>query len=652
MMSDYVESSFKQRKINDYEKKYMPSDESLKGLFVTGQREKEIRDSLNATEDIFIERYSEEEIPKEQLENRIEEEYKKNHDGVLLSSFQKGKRANASQKKIKNQKRLRKEMELFVNRKEEDRAVTSEYLNEKDADSLKKHYKSAEQKEFLQNWIIGYDKEEEVDKVRKDSLATEEGNDRFREYNRFMLEMVNDKVDYSYASDKQFLSRLAEKYDSICRFASLRVVLNEYDASGPDAYPDFLSRSELRARVEHYEGLKAHYEDMMRLISSPYYALLSRVDLVLGGIKDEKIKDYIKLYEKCRNSIYAKGASAQKEYEKILDRYRKEAAQESVKTLHELGDEVGFGPLNIDESVTQEDAENAGAEMMDKVYENKKSKLIASYPLYTPEFFDKVPPFTGDSLIEGMGPESLMLFESKFKEILSIGEYNGTVLDKAVAEKTSGLIEEYSAARREYLADEGAFSLIKMFVDGLGFDMQNPEFQKTPEYKTLDQFSKTTVYDKLRGRITEDRKKMFESLINVFECLTDNGISISEKYEERLKKKGDKEIEENTPEGGYPELTLNGKEYTLYVSEDVPEELKGKDIRLKGEEGRALEAEIEEISELNREIIKYNLMLKGHGDERGMMYRVLKGRILKKREMHFEAIRKILEKNGIGKDKR
>ena len=196
-MSDYVESSFKQRKISDYEKKYMPSDESLKGLFVTGQREKEIRDSLNATEDIFIERYSEEEIPKEQLENRIEEEYKKNHDGVLLSSFQKGKRANASQKKIKNQKRLRKEMELFVNRKEEDRAVTSEYLKEKDADSLKKHYKSAEQKEFLQNWIIGYDKEEEVDKV-KDSLARE-GNDRFRQYNRFMREMVNDKEDYSYA---------------------------------------------------------------------------------------------------------------------------------------------------------------------------------------------------------------------------------------------------------------------------------------------------------------------------------------------------------------------------------------------------------------------------------------------------------------------
>ena len=51
-------------------------------------------------------------------------------------------------------------------------------------------------------------------------------------------------------------------------------------------------------------------------------------------------------------------------------------------------------------------------------------------------------------------------------------------------------------------------------------------------------------------------------------------------------------------------------------------------------------------------MLKYNLMLKGHGDERGMMYRVLKGRILKKREMHFEAIRKILEKNGIGKDKR
>ena len=645
-MPDYTESSFRQRSVSRLEDKYVHQPQSVEGLFVQGTREQEMRRDIVTSKDIFAQRYSEEEIPQEAIEKRVEEEYSKSHEGKLLSGLQKGKRASSAKKKIKNQKRLRKEMQIYIERREDDRKISLEYLSDEQAEELKKRYKTEEQQEFLQNWIIGYDTLDEVDKVRSGLAGSE--FDRFRQYRYFLNEMVKDEQDYSYKSDKEFLSRLAEKYDAICRYASLGVALKELQEAGPDAYPDFLSISELRAKVEYYKGLKEHYDDRMRLMALPYYVLVSRGDLTADSKKDKALTDYIAQYEKCKNSQYAKGLSVNKEYEKILKKHRKESAQESVGLYKELCDGVGMEKLEVEESISEEETVKAAQKLTDKIFANKKKQILKKYPKKTIDFFDKIPPFTGDSLVDGMGPDSLRLYESKFKQILTDGKYNGVALKKAVVVKASELIEEYAGIRREYLADENAWTVVRQLAGGIGFDMNNPEFQKSEEYEILKSYGSLADPEQLSAQLNTDRSKLFESLTAVFELLADNGYVISEKYEERLEKEGEKTITENTPEGGYPEFKLNGRSYKLYMKEGVMGELAGKELTLKGKDGQALKEEITELTAVDKEMLKYKLMFKGESDERGMMYRIYTAKALEQRKEHILNIRSILDKNGLG----
>ena len=196
-MDAYVKSEFKIRVLEEESKRYSETEslERMDQIFGQDQVIEQMQKSRTmSADDIFRDRYSEELIPGEKLEEKVDDTYQLISRGKKLSSMQKGKRAKSAEKKIINQRHLRKEQEMMEERRKSDNEFYLNYMVEGALDNVEKEYTDENQLNALRQWTVYTSKHDSSDKDHESVaryLLTPERKVSFSQECEFILKTVN-----------------------------------------------------------------------------------------------------------------------------------------------------------------------------------------------------------------------------------------------------------------------------------------------------------------------------------------------------------------------------------------------------------------------------------------------------------------------------
>ena len=378
-MGELQESKFKKK---TFEKK-MEWEEitagDFKQLFGDGSRFSEMGKTLNDWKDKFTKNhFSEQLVPNKKLEERIDRSYKANFRNKTISSLTKGKRAKKTVKKVLLQKHLLDEQQRFLDKKKQERADVLKYFDRskiKDPEALRRLYRTNEDLEAVSEW--GTRENEKGELTINYALFSGSPLVRMQEYQRILLE-VDNKIRperFQYDSDRDFASGYARKYRMLCKACAAMPFLRKYLSYHKDHNLRAFPAARIYAKLLCLQELKAHYEDKMELLTSPFYALIARKDLKgLSGPDKEKalkqeikstwFRNYIRLYHKVSSSKIGKGADLkaffrmrEREYENTHLRLEDEpAARESFNApevpqqeVKEKDEEVPVREMNAEQ---------------------------------------------------------------------------------------------------------------------------------------------------------------------------------------------------------------------------------------------------------------------------------------------------------------
>ncbi len=637
-MPDYQESIFRKRQKNkfvEYGNLQRDKGESFWGQDMALRNvEKTVSGS---SIDIFKERYAEEKIPKEGLENRVSDTYTAARSNKTLSNMQKGKRAESAYRKIERQRNLLNEQKLFIKKRQDDKEFVLSMLTEEREKELSSRIGSEDEMNLLRNWGIMREEDDDYDELRL-GISVGEVHNRNYIYYEICKEMDSDTTDYSYSSDDEFVSKFAQKYDAIVRYAATRYIINKYEED-PEL-SNKLSLSRLQAKVEYFEALKEDYEDRMELLSSPYYTLLSKKDIEnLPADSDESMREYAALYRKLSENRFGKGRNKQKDLLALYKEKKKAMVKTDKKRFETVTEGMGINWKDKktwsgkpgDDEEKKEQKETKKKDVIIKAFENKKKWIAAKYPNDDTAFLKEVRPDVGDYLAEGVDNASLLAYESKMLEILDKGTIDGQKLTKSHLTKIKKSVSDYVKARREHLSAMEAGYAVSYFVDGTGFDMLNPEFRKTEEYKnimSLDGGGVPVSVEKLKSGLYN---AYIESMYSVFCDIEKMGYKISQKYSEISSDKEKRILEDektnrksqNMPED-FPRFTINGKKFISYERSNLSVDLAGKELKVNKKEEKKVFAAIEEYTELEKKELILNRAYFGNGGEKSLVYGVYK----------------------------
>ena len=625
---DYQESSFLQRNKNKYTHVDKMSKESAEQILGFDREYSVVEESmLGSTVDMFGERYKEEIIPKNTLKERIGVTYTEARNSKVLSHMKKGKRADSAYKKLERQKNLMNEQKIFLERRKSDREFTEELMDEKAEKKMSDGLYEEEAKEMFRYWGLSHDEDMEQDELNSALYDSDKRSLNYN-YNKMFLEMDKDTTDFSYSSDKQFVSQFAKKYDAISRYASLRYALRKFEEE-PDMAED-VSLSRMQAKVEYFEALKEDYEDRMKLISSPYYTLLSKSDIKKGvpeDSDDDALKEYISLYQKLSQNRFGKGKNKITDFMKLYKEKAIAMAETDKERLNKDIDGLGIPFDKMDEK--SEGFSDVQKEVLSNAYTTKKQQILNSYSKNDEKFLGETEPVIGKSLQEGLDKKSLIGYEQKMLEILQ----KGTICGKKIADKHMSdimtYLQEYVKQRRQHISANTASKQISYLSQGKGFDVDNPYFKKTKEFKKLKKLMFDDYLNAMQDDVSKISGEYLNSMYNFFIKLSDLGYPISDKYGMPSKEKEEEVLKHiktsrvnQHKDPDFSVITINGKQFTSYERSALSDSLKGKTFTVEGKKGEQLLKDMEKLSEFERTDSILSDMYLGEGGDKSLFYGV------------------------------
>nr|MCR5773995.1 hypothetical protein [Lachnospiraceae bacterium] len=225
-MSDLNQTTFQKReyaKENDWQEITKEDYESIVGLDMHADR---LQSDMGMQMDsYFNERFGEQVIPKKRLKEKIDEAHDQTFKNRSVGFMEKGKRAKSASKKISLQRHMQKEQHTYIDMRNDDRKQMMRYFDRskvENIDTVNEVYRSQEEKEALQDWLIEVDSHKN-NKINYGLLSSDE-DVRVKEYKHILKEVGKLNVRaFAYSSDKEFASKFAAKYNVLSKATSASI---------------------------------------------------------------------------------------------------------------------------------------------------------------------------------------------------------------------------------------------------------------------------------------------------------------------------------------------------------------------------------------------------------------------------------------------
>ena len=644
---------------------------------------------------ILKNRFGEEVIPEKEVElsGMVQDTYHA-FRGKNVGSMELGKRSKEAKNKISLQNHLRNEKKAFIKKHEAERAEALRYTSKNmKQDAVSKHFTTDYEREAVREWLVFDDvTKENARHYAGSNMVASSDNFRRMEYMKILFQVEHISIDeFDDADEGEFASKYAEKYDKLCKMACADVFMGKF-MEITKGVTFGLNVTELNAKITFAKQMKEQYENRMELISSPYFALLRKADMEpymgegkeakIDAIKDEKLRDYIKLYRKTMGSSLAFGKSKQmhKAYKDMLDTEQRQAKERDVQRIKVLLDEIKDMKneeqelTKTDQTVRDEikkdeerDYDDENAENLHQYYRLKRRRLEKTFPKDEMQFMKETVAYVGPDKIFSSEDGELQEIERVLTEdIMEKQSIDGVPISAEVFEKVKNAFSEFIGARRKFLSYIHASNFASELCFGLQCDLKNPMFAKTKEAKALKKFKRE---DGMPDTITNDEKMYaarniyIQTLSEIYRILNANGYKISKKYDERLEKggRGDQELEESrvkkekwlqkkNPDAvyHYPTFTLNGVPYTFYDEEQEDDVIFfGKNANIEGEDKAEAEKLMADFAENRRKIAAVNILFSDASGIRGVMCVAYKKNLSTDAMQMRARLAEIFNKNGV-----
>ena len=560
------------------------TEEALSSVVGEDQVAKQLQDSVNTQmNSYFAERYGEEVLPDGFIDKQINTTVTKSLGEQRFGAFEAGKRRKGAKKRMALQKHLLLEQKILLERRKEDRDVAKN-LKSSDLAGTLGMYDSEEGKAAISEWLVSEEVERETvettdkktgeiieekkdveydklnDNILKLAISSKEMNKEelnkdpltrqsiaTRFYNNVLIKIDDwDISEFKFTSDREFLSNYAIKYNKLCKGAAGEFFLDKYLELN-DGAAEFLGVTKLRVKINMMKDLKSEYEDRMKLISSPYYALLNSGDLKkytgkngeekINQLEDSGLQDYLRLYRKLSDkNTNLKGMDINALFQKRVLEEGEIRGKEDLGRAQEV-----LGSIEI-----KEDLKDKPDDLITDVYNQKVKKYLESHPKDDEEFLSSVEFFKLGASGTIFDFDSMDKYEKALLDITKTGSYMGNKIDDETLEAIKTDFGKFIKERRKFLASVKARLDVTFLTLGAGCDMQNPVFKDTEEGKKLSIFSKADLSD-----IDIESKKQLlgisEMVHGIFRKLHEKGYKLDGKYEQRHLddlKNGDAVLEE------------------------------------------------------------------------------------------------------------
>ncbi len=683
-MSNYEHSVFKERKVNtfDFKEDKVSKDRLKAAIGDYAQFDLLNTKEMNADQ-IFADEVQEIMPTKKTLTSRIKNAFSGIFHKKSIGKMEQGKRVERAKEKILLQNHMISERKLLKKRREEDLNYLNEVVGEEQLELIKEKYTTPEAKEALRNWSVinklnryGHDSDL-IDKslVSKDKYA-------YKYDLPLILGDVNAaKVeDFEYTSDNEFVSNFASKYDQICRYASADFFYKEFYKLESNHNINKVSIVDVRAKIDFFKQLKEDYEDRMKLISSPYYALLAKSDmdrymkkngesLIDNEIQDEKLRDYIRLFRKVSNNpLQMKKNNYMNFYNNALNTARTERKNKDVILW-----EQNRSKLKELEDIKMEECEQNKYYFEDKPYYTEedskmrevflKDRLLRkkSYSKDNREFVNSVMLTSQGGKLLGFEDDDIQKYENIFLDVIE----NGEIYGKKIAPEHQGILREtiinLMESRRDYAASGWSMSYCYKIYLGSEYDYNNELFKVTEEGKELAEFMKASnTMNDVQNSYNETKVAYGEIFIKIYKLLGEFGYPLSKdmKYEKRMDEQVEegleyfrKRIEENYYSGHpvkdgeerkrkeLPRTKVNNKEYIVLDDYDILDKMAGKSYNFDEKTAKYFD----EYANICKKLAAGYYLLALDGGEKSLVYYGMQERLRSRREFLSAEINKVID---------
>ena len=655
-MKEMQKTEFQQRNMRGLEKQEKDplTKEQFRTLLGEDQAVRKLeRVSEKNADDIFAEHF-EEKVPKETLKSRIASTFRHGFRNKTVSSMKKGKRADSAAKKLEVVNHMRAEEQALIQRRKSDEALMEESMSGEYYNEMQERFAAPEAKEAFRNWYIT--DEDILDKSRTTmtDLANDEGT--FRSTWGHILRNVKDKshMRYRYGSDREFASNFAEKYEELCRLSSAEYFYNLKKNDGGMESVDRDSMTKIEAKIKTFKALKEHYEDRMKMISSPYYALLSRKDLapylnkdgeakMEREVKDEALKQYIRLYKKCVENPFSKDKGT---FENAANRIFKETSEEHMRRDVTLTDEKLFKVREaraFGEPMSEEEEKNLSVkDRLQLVYEDMIQKNRMDYPESDRQFVKTNPLMNlGMKFHSFENEEELQQLEERILDMKEQRSVYGVPIKEEDQKAITELIDRMMEVRRDYVARGNAARFCDHLSNGFDTDLKNPAFQDSEEaQKLLDYVLKDGLPDEIFFDFREYKTRYEQCFNEFYQMLHEKGYPLSKdrKYEKQIEEDNDQYVEpyrlvrENRlPQNAnknvgeekvryeFPTFTVNGTTFRSFGRIGLQRELEGKNITVEGDKEKELLTLMKQLEELGKRGVAITTGFQTEGGEKGLV---------------------------------
>lgn len=225
------------------------------------------------------------------------------------------------------------------------------------------------------------------------------------------------------------------------------------------------------------------------------------------------------------------------------------------------------------------------------------------------------------------------------------------------------MLDELVKTRRDMVAKvRASMFIMDLQNNGLGCDFKNEEFAKTEVGLKLKSYVRTKGFGFVNELSTLPMPKYMEIFSSIFLKLSQNGYSISKKYEKRALEEADAKIEylrtckeeeindgsENPKRWDFPTVTINGKVFSFYSEEQEKsfEQMTGRSYQVDGEAGEELLSLMEEQQNLSKQLTYSRLVYKMDSGIKSMIYHSFEEFIPQKLEAIASRVNQILGANG------
>lgn len=591
-------------------------------------------DSMNNSE--FVKNFVNKPAEEKALKERISSAYALIMKGKTPNEDQVNRAYADALNKLAMQKHLIEENTNLLKRREDERSLVMRCLNNDILDNYERRFTTVSDKEAINLLMMGKN-HRGGDEILTNNISDLD-LDTQKEISEFKFE------DYIYKTDEEFISSYAEKYDKLCKMAKFDVLIDKRDDRV--TYGTYL-KTNMRIRSDFAKLYKEHYEDKLKLMSSPYYALIPQDELKgfldkngnskIARIKDPALADFLRTYRKVElgkpslskksqtfKDIVANGCDVQMKKDcATVKRYMK-IAEEGQKIAKKSGDK--------DYQFTSENKEDNLLKLYRQHQELVKSREIKEDVEFVNSriYGESEQPFMKNSA------ETLDKLEKTIMSFITKGEIYGVKLRLEDRPGLERLIKKWVAKRRIAIRANDASLFCIPMAFGLGCDFNNDDFAETKEGEWLKKFKAGSKPEEISKDLNEKRRAYAEATTEIYKFLHTNGYPMSpdRKYEKRLQDK--EKIKEIVERGDYPVITVNGVEITSYnykKSALTHMAKLGKEYRFEGEDGERITELLKECSDIEQRRLVLHTMYGDVGGEKNLIY------VIGMREITAEEIR-------------